>query len=98
MEAEACDRCGHEEGPFVALDPPLDPSLSPSGYCHLCAIRSQAMDEWERLLLTDLFLAGLQAICIGADGIMVRSIGQAAHDAGEQLLVQWAERGAGDIQ
>jgi len=49
--------------------------------------------NWERLLLTDLFLAGLQAICTGSDGIMVKSVGQAAHDAGEQLLVEWAERG-----
>ena len=71
----------------------LDPSLHPAPVCHLCVTRSQAMDEWERLVLTDLFLAGLQAICTGSDGIMVKSVGQAAHDAGEQLLVEWAERG-----
>jgi hypothetical protein len=89
VEAEACTRCGHREGPFVALPDDISP---PSPYCHLCVIRSQAMDEWERLLLTDLFSAGLKALCESADGIMVKSVGSAARDAGEKLLAEWGER------
>ena len=86
VEGDACSRCGHPEGPFVA-DPDDFPPRSP--YCHLCMVRSQAMDEWERLLLTDVFSAGLKALCAGSDAIMVKSIGRAARDAGEKLLVEW---------
>jgi hypothetical protein len=92
MEADHCDRCGHTEGPFVE-EPDGNPLGKPRPYCHLCVVRSQAMDEWERLLLTDLFSAALKAMCTGSDGIMVKSIGQAARDAGNRLLAEWGERG-----
>ena len=88
LEAESCDRCGHTEGPFVE-EPGGNPLVPPLALCHLCVVRSQAMDEWERLLLTDLFSAGLKAICAGGEGIMVRSVGMAARDAGERLLAEW---------
>lgn len=80
-DADRCDSCGHPEGPFVHYE-----GEGPN--CRLCAVRKQAIDESERLTLTELFGSALEAIAGSTDGIITTSIGRAARDAGEQFLAR----------
>jgi hypothetical protein len=88
VKAEKCDSCGTTEGPFVV--PPWEAdSRSPNSNCHLCAIRTEAMNEEEREVLADLFAAALISTFEQTEAISAEAFGWAVQEAGLRFLGNW---------